>query len=90
MAIIPQFQASYTATAATTAISTGGIMIHTVVFPKALAGTVSLTDTAGSTTYAAFPVGSIGSIILDIVVAGGLKIVQGSAADQVTITWQSL
>lgn len=90
MAIIPQFQASYTATAATVAIATGQIMVHTVNFPKALAGTMSLTDTAGAITYAAFPVASIGSFLLDIVVGSGLKIVQGSAADQITVTWQAL
>lgn len=90
MAIIPQFQASYTATAATVAIATGPAMIHTVVFPKASASTVSLTDTAGSTTYAAFPTGSIGSVILDMVCSNGIKIVQGSATDQITVTWQAL
>lgn len=90
MAFIPQYQLSYTATAATVAIGTGQIMIHTVNFPKALAGTVALTDTAGAITYAAFPVASIGSFRLDAVIGSGLKIVQGSAADQVSITWQSL
>jgi hypothetical protein len=90
MAFIPQYQASYTATAATVAIGAGQIMIHTVNFPKALGGTVSFTDTSGNTTYAAFPVGAIGSMLLDIVVPSGLKIVQGAAADQIMVTWQSL
>ncbi len=90
MSIIPQFQASYTATAATVAVGTNGIMVHTINFPKNSAGTVSLTDTAGN-TYVAFPAATVaGTYILDIVCNAGLKIVQGSASDQITLTWQSL
>ncbi len=90
MAMIPQFQASTTATAATVAIATGPVLVHTVINPKASAGTMSLTDTGGSTTYYSSPTASIGCAILDMVCSNGLKIVQGSAADTITVTWQAL
>ncbi len=65
-------------------------MVHTVTFPKTSAGTVALTDTAGN-TYVAFPAATIaGTYLLDIVCNAGLKIVQGSASDQVIVTWQAL
>lgn len=91
MAIIPQFQASYTATAtAQTLQSTGGIMVHTVSSPIATVGTYTAKDGAGSATYFVLPIGTIGSIVLDAIFPNGLQITQSSAADKTITTWQAL
>ena len=66
-------------TATTTTIGTGTVFVHTIDFPKATAGTVTLTDTAGSTLFV-YPAGSIGCKILDGTFGGdGLKCVTASA-----------
>ena len=90
MAMIPQFQASYTATAtAQTLKATGGIMVHTVCSPIASVGTVTATD-ASSNTLFVLPIGTIGSVLLDAVFPNGLIITQSSASDKTIVTWQAL
>lgn len=87
--IQPVFQASYTATAATTTIVTGGVVeIHTVVLPKATAGTLSYQDASGNVYFAVAVASGPATLLLDMVCNNGLKVVQSSAADQVITTYQ--
>ena len=89
MALINQFLASTTATAATVVLGTGPMIVHSVYNPKAAAGTMSLTDTTGNVTYYSQPTGAIGCAVLDMTCSNGLKIVQGSASDTITVTFQN-
>lgn len=84
-----QYQSSYTATAATTVVSTGGLLeLHTVNVPKATVGTLSYQD-KNSNVYFALPTGTVGgSYRYDMTLADGLKIVQSSASDQITTTYK--
>jgi hypothetical protein len=86
--IIPEFNISYTATAATASIATGKMLIHTVNIPKNTTGNLSFQDTANN-VYFAMPTATLGgTYILDASLPAGLQLVASSAADQVTITYQ--
>lgn len=62
------------------------ITVHTISFPKATSGTVTLQSGAGVTyTGAVYPIGSIGSIVLDASFPVGLQVVT-SAADMLVVT----
>ena len=69
---------TFISTATDTSIGTGNVFIHTICFPKATAGVVTLEQTDG-TDYIALPVGTIGTLIFDSVVAKGLSIKTASA-----------
>ena len=83
-----QYQSSYTATASTTTVSTGGLLeLHTVNVPKATVGTLSFQD-RNSNVYFAMPTGTVANTyIYDMTCADGLKIVQSSASDQIVTTY---
>lgn len=85
--IQPQYVPTFITTATTTTIAgAGNITVHTISFPKATAGTVTVQNAAGDSLFV-FPVASIGSMILDIIFPVGLKIVTASA-DAVIVTTQ--
>lgn len=89
MGIEPEYQASYTATAATASIATGGnINLHTVNIPKATVGTLSFQDISNN-VYFVMPTGTAGNTyIYDAVLNNGLQIVASSASDQIVTTWK--
>lgn len=76
---------SYISTQTTTTLATGSVQVHTITFPIAATGAVTLTDTAG-TSYAVFSIGAVGTMILDCVFPNGLKVVT-AAADKVLVSY---
>lgn len=87
--ITPEYQASYTATAATASIAgAGNVNLHSVNIPKATVGTLSFQDVSGN-VYFAMPTGTVANTyIYDCVLNNGLQIVATSAADQIVTTWK--
>ena len=75
-----EFNPTYISTNTTTAIEANSrvIKLHTVVIPKATAGTVTFQDKAG-TTYFVLPAASIGTLIFDVNLPNGLSVVTASA-----------
>lgn len=85
--ITPQYQPTAIKTATTTTIaSAGNITIHTVICPKALAGTATF-QSGTAAEYFVLPIGSIGSFLLDSCYPAGLAVVT-SAGDTVLVTTQ--
>ena len=84
-----QYQPTYISTNTDTVLAaSGNISVHTVSFPKASAGAVTLKDKAG-TTYLVFPASTVaGSYRLDAVFANGLTVTTASA-DVVIVTTQT-
>lgn len=83
-----QYTPTHITTATTTVIaSSGNVTMHTISFPKATTGTVTVQNGAGSSLMV-YPVGSIGSMLLDAIYPNGLQIVT-SAADAVVVTTQT-
>lgn len=72
------FKPTFISTATDTAIGTGNVFVHTICFPKATAGIVTLEQTDG-TDYIALPVGTIGTLIFDSVFPSGLSVKTASA-----------
>lgn len=68
----------FISTATDTPIGTGNVFVHTISFPKATAGIVTLEQTDG-TDYIALPVGTIGCLIFDSVFPSGLSVKTASA-----------
>jgi len=66
-------QNSYTptfiSTATDTLIGTGTVFVHSISFPKATAGVVTL-EAVDGTDYIALPVGTIGCFVLDVAFSG--------------------
>ena len=83
-----EYQASYTATAATTTISSKKALLHSVNIPKATVGTLSYQDSSSNVYFAIPTAASAGSYQYDMVCNNGLKLVQSSASDQITTTYQ--
>ncbi len=69
----------------TTVAALGNVTVHTVNFPKATVGTTIFYSSA-LVAYNTFPIGSIGSMILDASYPNGLLVVTGSPLDFVTVT----
>lgn len=78
-----EFQTAYIATATTTNIvaANKNLKIHSVVVPKATAGTVTFNDRTGSpVTYFTFPASTVGATyIFDSVFPNGLSVITASA-----------
>jgi hypothetical protein len=79
---------SITTQTTTTVVSTSDLVyLHSIIAPKASGGTITLTDVASSpATYMVLPIGTIGTMLFDIVLPNGLKVVT-SAGDTVLLTW---
>lgn len=75
---------TFISTATTTAIATGTVILHTISFPIATTGTVTIEKSDG-TDYFVFPIGSINCHLYDIALPGGLSVVT-SAGDKVVVT----
>lgn len=83
----PKFQPLHITTATTAVMATSGnVTVHSVNFPKATTGTLTLQSGTGGSIMV-FPIGSIGAMILDAVYPSGLQAVT-SAEDSVVITYQ--
>lgn len=78
---------TYISSATTTNITAGKTFLHTIVCPIATTGTVTVQDRAGTpNVYFVLPIGSIGTLTLDIELTNGLAVVT-SAGDNCIITW---
>jgi hypothetical protein len=81
-----QYVPKHIATSGTTIIAaSGNITVHTVSFPKATVGT-TVFSASDNTVYCTWPIGSIGSMILDSSYGKGLIVNTGSALDFITVT----
>lgn len=67
-------------------VTAGNLTVHTIVSPIASTGTYTLKNAAFATVFV-FPIGTIGTMLLDAVFPSGLSIVS-SAADSVIVTYQ--
>ena len=88
--IQPQYQPTYISTQTTTVIegSAKNITVHTVNIPIALTGALTFEDITGTpVVYFVFPIGSVGTFLLDVSLSNGLKVVT-AAGDKVLITTQ--
>lgn len=86
--IQPEFQLVYNATSGTTVVvASGNVLVHTLVSPIASTGTILLKD-ATFATVASFPIGTIGTMILDAKFGNGLTMVK-SASDSAGVTYQT-
>ncbi len=83
-----QYQFSSNAAAGTLTIKTSGnLTIHTIVSPVASTGTYLLKNGAFA-TIATFPIGTIGTLLLDASIPNGAYLVS-SATDNVIVTHQT-
>lgn len=81
-----QYVPKHIATAGTTVVAAAGnVTVHTVNFPKATVGT-TIFASAANVVYGTFPIGSVGSLILDAVYPNGLSVGTTSALDFITVT----
>ena len=89
MAIQNQYQKVFNIAAGSTVIQTSGnVTVHTIIFPKATAGLVYLTNGSDSTPLFTYPAASIGCHILDAGFANGLA-VGAVSADAYIVTYQT-
>lgn len=89
MSIQNQYQKVFNVAAGSTVIQTAGnLTVHTLIFPKATAGLVYLTNGGDSTPLFTYPIASIGCHILDAGFASGLAI-GANSADAYIVTYQT-
>ncbi len=82
---VPKFIA---ASGTTVVAAAGNVTVHTVNFPRATVGT-TIFASAANVVYGTFPIGSIGSIVLDAVFPNGLSVGTTSSLDFVTVTTET-
>ena len=83
-----QYQLVVGTASGTAAVDTSNLTVHTVVSPKASAGVISLKNPTTFASYVDFPVGTIGTLILDASFPAGLSVYLSGADAAVCITYQ--